>query len=32
VVGAERARLDMLLKSVPAVAARLRAGSGSAGG
>lgn len=32
VVGAERARIDMLLKAVPAVAVRLRAGSVSAGG
>lgn len=31
VVGADRARIDMLLKAVPAVAARLRAGSESAG-
>lgn len=29
VVGAERARLDMLLKAVPAVAERLRAGVGA---
>ncbi|HSP95710.1 MAG TPA: hypothetical protein VL049_00515 [Candidatus Dormibacteraeota bacterium] len=32
VVGAERARIDMLLKAVPAVAERLRAGGESAGG
>jgi hypothetical protein len=32
VVGAERARLDMLLKAVPGVAARLRAVAGPAGG
>jgi hypothetical protein len=32
VVGAERARIDMLLKAVPAVAERLRAGSESSGG
>lgn len=31
-VGAERARLDMLLKAVPAVAERLRAGAQSSGG
>lgn len=30
-VGAEKARLDMLLKAVPAVAERLRAGSPAAG-
>jgi len=32
VVGAERARIDMLLKAVPAVADRLRAGVESSGG
>jgi hypothetical protein len=32
VVGAERARIDMLLKAVPAVAERLRAGGITAGG
>jgi len=32
VVGAERARIDMLLKAVPAVAERLRAGTESSGG
>jgi hypothetical protein len=32
VVGAERARLDMLLKAVPAVAERLRAGGDAPGG
>lgn len=32
VVGAERARIDMLLKAVPAVADRLRAGGAAAGG
>jgi hypothetical protein len=31
VVGADRARIDMLLKAVPAVAERLRAGATSAG-
>ena len=31
-VGADRARLDMLLKAVPAVAERLRAGGSSSGG
>jgi hypothetical protein len=32
VLGAERARVDMLLKAVPAVAARLRTGGESSGG
>ena len=32
VIGAERARIDMLLKTVPAVAERLRAGVEPAGG
>ena len=32
VVGADRARIDMLLKAVPAVAERLRAGTESSGG
>jgi hypothetical protein len=32
VVGADRARLDMLLKAVPAVAARLRGGQSGGGG
>lgn len=32
VVGAERARIDMLLKAVPAVADRLRAGTENSGG
>ena len=32
VVGAERARIDMLLKAVPAVAVRLRAAPASSGG
>ncbi len=32
IVGAERARLDMLLKAVPSVAAKLRAAAAGAGG